>query len=72
MQTRLLSKANARPRRPAIYCYGCQPRRGDSIRDLALAWGIDLAAIECEEQERALAELHADPDWGDQPSWGRP
>jgi hypothetical protein len=68
---------SAQPRRATIYRYGCT--RDDSILDLARRLGYDLDRLDEDglpiptvaEGERALTELHADPDWGDQPSWGR-
>lgn len=55
-------QASATLRRDAIYRYGCQPQRGDSIRDLARSWGCDLDEYEHEDRERVFAELHREPD----------
>jgi hypothetical protein len=57
---------NARPRRSAVYRYGCRPQRGDAIRELAARWGYDLDTVEREERERAFAQLRAEAD-DDQP-----
>lgn len=73
-------QASARPRRNATYCYGCLPQQGDSIRDLARRLGYDLDRLDGDglpvltvaEGEQAIADLHADGDWGDQPRWRQP
>lgn len=69
-------QANASSRRRTIYRFACVPRAwlddqpGDRITELARRLGYDLDAIEREDRERALAELHRERD-DDQPGWGR-